>query len=173
MTSLSGRSVELSSGSNSVDCGDDMTLRIPRDTLAYRLWAKITEPRVIAVLLFCQYVVFAAGGLYALFYPPTSIQGQIGTNSMAALAALLVFGGTLGAIAALPGIWWLERSAVLSVGWAALLYLGIVVGLHVGGDGNRLLQAAFVTSVLLHQGVRWVRIRERSYRPEVPGPGIA
>lgn len=150
-----------------------MILRIPRNSLAYRLWAKITEPRVIAVLLFCQYVVFAVAGLYALIEPPTSIKGQIGTNAMAALAGLLVFGGALGAVAALPGIWWLERSAVLSVGWAAVLYLGIVLGLHVGGDGNRLLQAAFVTSVLLHQGVRWFRIRERSYRPEVPAAGIA
>lgn len=148
-----------------------MRIQFDEDTLVYRLWSKISEPRVIAVLLFAQYVILAAGGLYSLFIPPSSVKGQIGVSAMAMLAGLLVFGGTLGAIAALPGIWWLERSAVLSIALAGGLYLAIVLSLHIGGDGNRLLQAAFVTAALLHQGVRWVRIRERPYRPEAPTAG--
>ena len=84
---------------------------------------------------------------------------------MVALAAVLAFGGTVGAIAALPGWYWLERSAVLAVSLAAGLYLALVLVLHFTTEGNRLLQAAFVLAVLLHQPVRWVRIRTRPYRP--------
>lgn len=136
-----------------------------------RTWNRITEPRVIALALFIQYIVFSATGAHAIFEPPTSIEGEVGQSAMAMLAGLLIFGGAIGAVAALPGIWWLERSAVLSIGLSALLYLVIVLYLHFNQPGNRLLQAAFVMSVLLHQVVRWVRIRDRSYRPEAPTPG--
>lgn len=135
------------------------------------LWSRISEPRIIAVILFAQYLVLAAGGAYSLFRPPSSLEGQIGMSAMAMLAGLLVFGGTLGAIAALPGIWWLERSAVLSIGLALSLYMLIVIGLHIAGDGNRMLQAAVIGAGIAHQGIRWVRIRERSYRPEAPTAG--
>lgn len=136
-----------------------------------RLWLRITEPRIIAIALFWQYLIFVAAGVQAIFDPPASIEGEVGANAMAMLAGLLIFGGALGAIAALPGIWWLERSAVLSIGLSASLYLVIIVYLHATQPGNRLLQAAFIASVLLHQVVRWVRIRDRSYRPEAPTPG--
>lgn len=134
-------------------------------------WLRITEPRIIAVVLFTQYVLFALAGTYAIFEPPTSIETELGVNAMAMLAGLLIFGGTIGAIAALPGTWWLERSAVLSIGLSSALYLATIAYLQATQPGNRTLQAAFVSSVLLHQVVRWVRIRDRSYRPEAPTTG--
>lgn len=130
-----------------------------------KLWERVNEPRTISVLYFVQYVVLAAAGLWALAVPPMSLEGEIGTVAMNSLAGILVFSGALGAVAALPGIYWLERAAVLGVGWAALIYLWIIVSLHFTTDGNRMLQAAFVAIGLLHQGVRWVRIHERPYRP--------
>lgn len=130
-----------------------------------RLWERVNEPRTISVLYFVQYVVLASAGLWALAVPPMSLEGEIGTVAMNSLAGILVFSGVLGAVAALPGIYWLERAAVLGVGWAALIYLWIIVSLHFTTDGNRMLQAAFVAIGLLHQGVRWVRIHERPYRP--------
>lgn len=133
-------------------------------------WLRITEPRVVAVVLFTQYTLFALAGTYAIFDPPTSIETELGANAMAMLAGLLIFGGTIGAIAALPGIWWLERSAVLSIGLSSALYLTTIAYLQATQPGNRMLQAAFVSSVLLNQVVRWVRIRDRSYRPEAPTP---
>lgn len=135
-------------------------------------WHRITEPRVIAVVLFTQYTLFALAGTYAIFDPPTSIETELGASAMAMLAGLLIFGGTIGAIAALPGIWWLERSAVLSIGLSSALYLTTIVYLQATQPGNRMLQAAFVSSVLLNQVVRWVRIRDRSYRPEAPTPAL-
>lgn len=149
--------------------GSKIAAHIPNPII--RAWLRITEPRVIAVALCVQYVLFSAAGAYAIFEPPASIESEVGQSSMAMLAGLLIFGGAIGGIAALPGIWWLERSAVLAIGLSAALYLVIVLYLQLTQPGNRLLQAAFIASVLLHQVVRWVRIRDRSYRPEAPTPG--
>ncbi|RLV54839.1 hypothetical protein D9V41_14715 [Aeromicrobium phragmitis] len=135
-------------------------------SLLARAWHRINEPRTISVLYFVSYLVLTAGGVTALVIPPTSLEGEIGATAMTMLASLLVFGGSIGSVSALPGIYWLERFAVGAIASSATIYLLIIVTLHFTSTGNRLLQAAFVCSVLLHQGVRWMRIRERPYRPE-------
>ena len=133
--------------------------------LLKQLWERVHQPRVISVIYFLIYLCMLGGGFAALVDPPGSIQGAIGAGSMTTLAGLLAFGGLIGAIASLPGIWWLERTAVLSIGLAAALYGGIVATLHWTETGNRLLQLAFVLTVGLMQAVRWHRIRERPYDP--------
>lgn len=130
-----------------------------------RVWQKINEPRVISVAYFVMYALGACAGVYATISPPSSIEGQIGSTAMTALTVLLAFGCALGTIAALPGIYWLERSAVTSISLAATIYLVILMTLHAQQPGNRLLQAWFVLFVLGMQLVRWVRVRERPYRP--------
>jgi hypothetical protein len=130
-----------------------------------RVWQKVNEPRVISVAYFAMYASGIVAGVYATISPPSSIEGQIGSNAMTALTVLLTFGCALGTIAALPGIYWLERSAVLSIALAAFIYLAILATLQLQQPGNRLLQAWFVWFVLGMQLVRWVRVRERPYRP--------
>lgn len=134
--------------------------------LVRALWLRVNEPRIISVLYFAQYLVLTGVGVYALVSPPTSIEGRIGTTAMISLAALLVVGGIIGAVAALPGKYWLERLAVVAVALSSVIYLAVILALQVvASTGNRLLQAGFVLAVLLHQGVRWVRIKDRPYRP--------
>lgn len=130
-----------------------------------RAWQKVREPRVISVAYFAMYASGVAAGVYATVSPPASIEGQIGSSAMAALTVLLSFGCALGTVAALPGIYWLERSAVLSIALAAGIYLTILTTLQVQQPGNRMLQAWFVSFVLGMQLVRWVRVSERPYRP--------
>lgn len=132
------------------------------------LWARVHEPKAVSIIYFAMYTLGAIAGLYATLDPPRSIEGQIGTTAMTALAVLLTFGCVLGAIAALPGVYWLERSAVASVALSAATYLGILLALHTYEGGNRLLQSWFVIFVLGMQAVRWVRVRERPYRPDSP-----
>ncbi len=130
-----------------------------------RAWQKVREPRVISVVYFVMYASGVPAGAYATISPPSSIEGQIGSSAMAALTVLLTFGCALGSVAALPGIYWLERSAVLSIALAAFIYLAILATLQVQQPGNRVLQMWFVSFVLGMQLVRWVRVRERPYRP--------
>ena len=131
-------------------------------------WGRIHEPRVVALMYFLGYVGFLLGGIYAIANPPTSLQGETGAGAMYALAGLLSFGGLIGSIAALPGTYWLERSAVLAIGLAGVIYGGIIIGLHITSSGNRLLQFAFIWFVLCLQVIRWFHIRDRPYRPEAP-----
>lgn len=133
------------------------------------LWLRVNEPRAVSVAYFFIYATGTAAGLHATFVPPSSIQGEIGAGSMTALTVLLTVGCAIGSYAALPGIYWLERTAVTSIALAMSLYLGIVLVLQVQQpEGNRLLQAWVVFAVLVMQAVRWVRIRARPYRPREP-----
>lgn len=131
-----------------------------------RAWNRIHQPRPISVMYFLIYLITLGGGVAALIKPPTSIEGQVGTSAMIVLAGILAFGGLVGSIAALPGIWWLERTAVMSIALSATIYAIILTTLHFRESGNRLLQLTFVLSVLLMQAVRWHRVSQRPYDPE-------
>lgn len=135
-----------------------------------KLWSKIHEPRVVSVAYFLTYFSLFTGGVSSLVYPQQTIIGELGFAAMYALSAMLTFGGALGMVAALPGIWWLERIAVLSISMATTIYAVVVLILHINSEGNRLLQLSFIVVVGLLQLVRWVRIRERPYDPDKVPP---
>ena len=134
--------------------------------LIKRLWGKIREPRVISMLMWLQYLSFLAGGIAALVEPPHLVLLELGPWTMSVLAGLLIFGGTVGAISALPGIWWLERFAVVSITFAGVVYGGVVTFIEITiPESSRVLQLSFIAAVMLLQGVRWHRIWERPYDP--------
>jgi len=135
-------------------------------SMMLRFWQKIREPRVISVTYFVIYAVLFAAAVSALLDPPRSVEGHIGAVAMTMLAAMLAFGGLVGAPSALFGIWWLERTAVFAIAVSAFIYGGIIIALHSVGTGNRLLQLGFVVTVFLMQIVRWHRIRQRPYDPD-------
>lgn len=134
--------------------------------LMQRAWGRVQEPKVITLYQFVIYVVVALTGLAAWFFPPTSIEGAIGPLLTRMLAGFLMVGGTLGAIAVLPGIWWLERAAVLACATGALIYGGVVLSLHITQTGSQLVQLGVITWALLSIAQRWHRIRRYAYDPE-------
>src|SRR5699024_10466073 len=125
----------------------------------------VNEPRAIAVSYFVLYTALFLGGWTALVSPPSTIEGAMGAWAMTILSVMLVVGGATGAPAALLGIWWLERSAVIAVGFSAAIYGATIIIRQFTSDGNRMLQAAFVFTVLVMQVVRWHRISQRPYDP--------
>jgi len=132
-----------------------------------RAWTKVHQPRVISALYCVIYTLLLLGGISALIDPPRSIEGTIGAAAMTLLASLLTLGGALGAPASLVGAWWLERLAVVSVGFSAGIYGAIIITLDVQAtSGNRQLQLSMVLVVLLMQAVRWHRIKQRPYDPD-------
>src|SRR5690625_334 len=136
-------------------------------TLALRLWMRIREPRVVSVLRFFMYLGFLAGGIATINSPPTSIQGAMGLPAMTMLGWLLAAGALMGAVSVLPGAWWLERVGVAAVALSFSVYLWSIMVLHVTEGGNRLLQAAAVFGIILSQAIRFVRIWERPYDPDL------
>src|SRR5690625_741718 len=115
----------------------------------YRIWQKIREPRVISVAYFLLYLTLFAGGVSALLDPHRSVEGHIGELSMTVLAAMLTFGGAVGAPSALFGIWWLERTAVFEIAMCALICVSIIVAFHSTGTGKRVLKLSFLAWVLI------------------------
>lgn len=134
-----------------------------------RLWLKVREPRVVAVVQCFVYLGLVGGGVSALLWPPNTLEGAVGSQAMFLLAVLLTAGGGIGAVATLPGWWWLEQVALSAVTSAALIYALIVAALQVESTGNRLLQFSFVVAVLGSQIIRWVKIRRTPYDPARPG----
>lgn len=130
------------------------------------LWLRIQEPRIVSLLQFVVYLAAIAAGTSALLDPPRSIEGAMGPLLTTLWTAMLIGGGTLGAVGVLPGIWWVERPAVILCFGAAVIYAVTVLGLNAATPGNRLVQVFMVAIVALHFAARWFRIRRYAYDPE-------
>lgn len=136
-------------------------------TAVRALWLRVQEPRVATVLQWVIYLATLAAGVSALLAPPASIEGTLGATLTTLWAAFLIGGGALGAVATLPGIWWLERAAVLAAVTGLGIYGVVVVTLHVQSPaGNRGPQAAVILIAALFFATRWSRIRRYAYDPE-------
>ena len=136
-------------------------------SFAQRVWSRIHEPRVIAILQACAYLVLGLGGLTVFHTAPQSVEGEIGVVSMMVLATMITVSTSLGIPAALFGWQWLERITSAGIIMSAGLYGWIIVSLQLAGSGNRFLQLSFVLVVLLHQIIRLVRIAGPPYNKEL------
>nr|WP_146177666.1 hypothetical protein [Sphaerisporangium cinnabarinum] len=138
-------------------------------TAARALWGKVQEPKVVTVLHWIAYVVGLGVGLSALADPPSSVAGELGPLLTTIWAASFILGGALGVFATLPGIWWLERAAVIAciTGLAVWVMVTVVLELTIP-EGNRWPQAGAMTILALLLAVRWFRIRRYAYDPEPP-----
>jgi hypothetical protein len=128
-----------------------------------RIWAKVHEPRAVAIIQALIYLALGLGGVTALLNSPNTIEGAIGENSMTTLAFILAVSCTLGIPAALFGIQWLEQIIVWGVFSSGVIYALIIIGLHYGSTGNRLLQLSFVVAVTLYQVMRFIRVHGAPY----------
>lgn len=126
--------------------------------MIYRLWLRVNEPRTVSVLVFFQYVALLVGGV-SLF--------KHSNPTVSLLAAILAGGGLVGAFAALPGVYWLERFAVGMVSLAVGLFLVVLFTYPIPPRSLEFwsLQVCMSVAVLIQQAIRWVRIRTRPYRP--------
>ena len=138
--------------------------------LPKRIWARVHEPRAVAIIQALIYAVLCVGGITALINAPRTIEGEIGESAMTTLAVILAVSCTLGVPAALFGIQWLERIVVWGVFVSGVIYALIIIGLQYGSTGNRLLQLSFVVAVTLYQIMRFIRVHGAPYNKNLtPG----
>lgn len=130
------------------------------------LWARVAEPKIMTLLSSIAYLVAALAGGYAIINQPSSLTGMAGEVSMYLTAGALTFGGFVGAPTSLLGEWKIERFAGCFIMLGALIYLGVVLILHIQGEGNRLLQAGFISIVLLAALARTVHVWQRPIAPK-------
>lgn len=134
--------------------------------LALRLWLRIQEPRFHSVAYCFAYLAMAVGGTAVIIDPPRNIESDTGAVLMFCWAGLLVFGGVLGAITTLPGIWWLERAATWACMTAIIIYGVIILSMPLTQVSTRILSVCFIIFALLAFSVRLVKIKSFAYDPE-------
>lgn len=120
----------------------------------------IAEPRVVRLIQFAIYMCMIFAGIVILTAPPWSLRETLGTFLVIVLGSFITLGATLGALAVLPGIWWLERVAILSLGTGLAMYAVAILSLG-APLAAFLIGAAFVLSLVQ----RWMEIRQFQLAP--------
>lgn len=129
-------------------------------TLTYNLFMKIAEPRIFRLLQFGVYILLSVAGIGVLFDTPDSIQEVLGNFLIYIFGGFVAVGSILGAFAVLPGIWWLERVALLALGTGVLMYVVITISLGVSIVGLTVYIAFILTFIQ-----RWTEIRGSALAP--------
>lgn len=111
-----------------------------------------------------QFVVYAfifVAGIGVITDPPESFKSTIGLSLVYVLASFLTIGPLFGMIAVLPGIWWLERVALIAMGTGVSMYLVMIISM-----GSSLVVIgiciAFITTFIQ----RWYEIKGSQLAPE-------
>ena len=137
--------------------------------LAIRLWQAISEPRHLQVTYLAIYALTVCVGVVTLMWPPRTIEGPLGEAATMLWAAAFIGGGLVGAIAVLPGWWWLER--LLGIGLILVglgVYLAVAIALHIDGaaeGSSRLTQIGVILLASSPFTIRFLLIWEYSYEP--------
>lgn len=124
------------------------------------LFFKIAEPRVVRLVQCGLYLCLATAGGYILGNPPASFLFVLGEQLIGIFGVALLLGGLAGALAVLPGIWWLERMGVIAL-WTGLgLFAVIAISLGISIVGF-LVSIALILSLVQ----RWFEIRKFQLAP--------
>lgn len=123
-------------------------------SLTYSLFLKIAEPRVFRLLQFVIYIALLVAGVGVLINTPDNIQEVLGNFLIYVFGGFVALGAILGAVAVLPGVWWLERVGLLALGTGFLMYIVIVISLG-ASVVSVIVYVAFVLTFIQ----RWTEIR--------------
>ena len=127
---------------------------------AHSLFMRIAEPRVLRILQFFIYVGMTIAGVTFLSQPPTLFENIAGPILVHVFGAFIASGSILGAFAVLPGIWWLERVAILLLGTGLAMYIVFVVTL-----GSSIIGIVMSIAFLLTFVQRWTEIKGAQLAP--------
>lgn len=109
---------------------------------------------------FGVYITMIIAGSYVITHPPRSFLFVLGDLLVFSFGGFLVLGGTMGAVAVLPGMWWLERMGVVAL-WTGLgMFAVIAISLGISLVGF-LVSIALILSLM----IRWRDIRKYEIAP--------
>ncbi len=121
----------------------------------------IAEPRVIRLVQFGIYLCMVGAGAFVLATPPHSFNGVLGPQLVMVFGIFVLVGAVFGAIAVLPGIWWLERAGILSLSTGLAIYAIVAFTLGTSLVGTLVCIAFGLTFVQ-----RWSEIRRFQLAPK-------
>lgn len=114
----------------------------------YRAYMLVAEPRLVRIIFFAIYILFLIAGSFVINQPPENFVEAITPRLVLMFGCFLLLGGVLSAVAVLPGLWWLERCGLISLGTGMLMYLIIVVTVK-GSPVSVCVSIAFVLFFIL------------------------
>lgn len=129
----------------------------------YSAYMKIAEPRVVRLIQFLIYVGFLVVGILVLTHVPKSLESAVGYGFVIVFALFLMIGALCSGVAVLPGIWWLERSGLVLLGFGLLMYLVMLVWLNASPVG-----IACCAILILSFIQRWLEIKGAQLAPLLP-----
>jgi hypothetical protein len=89
----------------------------------FHIYLMIAEPRVRRLMYFVIYACLMVAGAGTFFSPPKYLANSLGGYFwIYVFASFIVVGTVLALVAVLPGIWWLERAALIAVITGVALY---------------------------------------------------
>jgi len=141
------------------DLGDEVKTWFP---FAHNIYMKIAEPRFIRILQFTVYLCMLVAGIGIVIHPPHAFQSVLGLTLVYILGTFLLVGALFGAIAVLPGIWWLERTGLLALATAMLCYVILIITLGSSPFGIAVAIAFAATFVQ-----RYLEIRGPQLAPKI------
>lgn len=130
-----------------------------RDPLR-RLFYLIAEPRVVRIIQLFVYVCMAAIGVLIIADSSSALRHVLGAGLVWVFASFLICGGVLGAISVLPGVWWMERAAVIAIVTGLAIYVVVAIALSI--SGTSLLVALALIGCMTK---RWMEIRRYQVAP--------
>jgi len=134
-------------------------------------WERVPEPKAASVWAVVTYAGVAFGGLMGLIVSPVADSGATVSLISIYWAGLLFVGGLAGAIAVLPGLYWLERIGIVATGFGLLIFLAALqIALWsgvVGNPGSVWPVFGMVAGLLANiAGTRWSRVKYGVRDPE-------
>jgi hypothetical protein len=124
------------------------------------VFLKIAEPRVQRIVQLGIYLVLAALGGIFLSDPPRSYEGVLGDVLAVVFGGLICGGGSIGAIAVLPGRFWAERIAIIALWTGLALYVSVAIAL-----GASMVGIAVAVCLALALLNRWLLVRGSQIEP--------
>jgi hypothetical protein len=125
---------------------------------------KIAEPRVIRIIQFFIYALLFLVGVMLLNKVPGNLERAAGGfGFVVAMAIMLTIGSLCAGIAVLPGIWWLERSGLILLGFGLLIYIVMIDQLNSSPMGIVICLILILSFVQ-----RWIEIKGAQLAPLLP-----
>ena len=136
----------------------DAKIHIP---FLHYVFMKIAEPRVLRIMHFLIYLCMVVSGIGLIVVQPQRFQNVIGETMLWVFGSFIFFGALFGAVAVLPGIWWLERVGIIMLTTSMGMYIVIIIALGT----SSFLGIAVAVALTLTFAQRWVEIKGAQLAP--------
>lgn len=132
-----------------------------------RLWSGVREPRILSILSWSAHVALGVTGAMTLTVLPGVLDGVAGPIAASITSGLLILGGLLGSIGALPGWQFTERLGITSSALGLAMYglVLIYVKLAIPGASLSLIPITLTYVALTWLASRWIRIKDHVFEP--------